>query len=54
MRSRLVAELGPSTGNRYIWDGYDLDGVPARPGVYMYVIEQGGEVICSGTVVLAR
>ncbi|MCK5832219.1 hypothetical protein KAH81_00965 [bacterium] len=54
MRGRQVAEITASGSHRFAWDGYDFNGVPVRPGVYVYVIEQGGEVICSGTVVLAR
>jgi len=54
MRGRLIDEIGPTGPHYYTWDGEDLNGVPVRPGVYLYVIEQGGEVICSGTVVLAR
>ena len=54
MRGRLVIEIGPGDAHSYIWDGYDFDGAACRPGVYTYVVEEGGEVICSGTVVLAR
>lgn len=54
MRGRLMIEIGPGPGKIYKWDGYDFNGVPSHPGVYTYVVEVGGEVICSGTVVLAR
>lgn len=54
MRGRLMIEIGPGRGHSYTWDGYDFNGAAARPGVYTYVVEEGGEVICSGTVVLAR
>jgi len=54
LNGRQVTEITAGPAHRYAWDGYDFNGVPARPGVYVYVIELGGEVICSGTVVLAR
>ena len=36
------------------WDGKDNDGNPLKQGLYMYVIESGGEIVCEGTTVLAR
>jgi len=36
------------------WDGRDKDGKVVPPGVYLYVIKVNGEVICNGTVVVAR
>jgi len=36
------------------WDGTDPQGSPLAPGLYIYVIIVDGEVVCSGTVVLAR
>ncbi len=54
MRGRLMIEIGPGPSKIYKWDGYDFNGAASRPGVYTYVVEVGGEVICSGTVVLAR
>jgi len=38
----------------YTWDGMDSKGNACRPGVYLYVIKSGDEVICTGTLVLAR
>ncbi len=54
MQGRQMAEIFGRDAHKFVWDGYDFNGVPVRPGVYIYVIEQGGEVLCSGTVVLAR
>jgi len=37
------------------WDGRDKNRKPLPQGVYMWVIkQQDGEVICTGTVVIAR
>ncbi len=36
------------------WDGTDSSGRPVPPGLYLYVIEVGGEVVCEGTVTVAR
>jgi len=36
------------------WDGRDGKGKLQKPGVYLYLIERDGKVICNGTVVLAR
>ncbi len=36
------------------WHGTDNHGNPLPQGVYMYVIESGGEIVCEGTVVIAR
>ena len=51
-------EIGPVSGFDDVasrrWDGTDTQGSPLAPGLYMYVIIVDGEVVCSGTVVLAR
>ena len=36
------------------WDGKDNYGKPMRQGLYLYVVESEGQIICSGSVVLAR
>jgi len=36
------------------WDGTDDDGNPVPEGVYIYTIEVAGEVVCEGTVTVAR
>ena len=51
-------EIGPARGFSDIasrtWDGKDSSGETLQPGLYLYVILVDGEVVCSGTVVLAR
>ena len=37
-----------------LWDGRDFSGNPVPQGVYLYVIEQEGKIICTGTVTVAR
>ena len=36
------------------WLGDDNNGNPLPQGLYIYVIESGGEIVCEGTVVIAR
>jgi gliding motility-associated-like protein len=49
-----IKTVGVSSGSRYFWDGKDSKNIPARQGVYIYVVEVEGEVVCTGTIVLAR
>lgn len=37
-----------------LWDGHDNHGNPAKPGLYIYLIEGGGRILCNGTIVLVR
>ena len=38
----------------YIWNGRDENGNELKPGVYFFVVEDGGNKIDTGYVVLAR
>jgi len=50
---RLVRTLSESSGSRLDWDGTDENGERLLPGVYLYVIELGGERVTRGSVTLA-
>ena len=36
------------------WWGDDKNGKPVEPGVYLWVIEVDGEIVCEGTVCIAK
>jgi len=36
------------------WDGIGDNGKPLPPEIYIYVIARNGEILCKGTIVLAR
>jgi len=36
------------------WSGLDTDGNPMPQGLYIYLIETSGEIVCEGTVTIAR
>jgi hypothetical protein len=36
------------------WHGIDGTGNAVRPGLYLYIIEKDGEILCNGTVILQR
>jgi hypothetical protein len=49
MVDRDIVEYGPRS-----WNGKDSKGNLLPDGLYIYLIIKGGEVVCNGTVVLAR
>ncbi len=51
LQNRLVKEI---SGDIRAWDGKDENGRLMPRGVYVYIVLQQGEVICKGTVYLAR
>ncbi len=54
MQDVEIKTITVGDGHTYVWDGTDSEGNPCRPGVYLYAIEVDGEIICTGSVVLAR
>jgi len=51
---KIDVPLGWGAKTAARWDGTDSSGEPAPQGLYLYVIESDGEVVCEGTVTLAR
>lgn len=51
-------DIGPISNfgevNKRMWDGHDSDGKPCPDGIYIYVIQVDGKMVCNGTVILAR
>jgi hypothetical protein len=60
IRNKLVykSNIGPveemEQYNRRLWRGLDNDGRAVVQGMYLYVIQKDGEIICNGTIVLGR
>ena len=46
--------IAPGARFSAFWNGRCENGKIALPGVYIYIVEQDGKIICKGTVVLAR
>ncbi len=44
--------IGEAQGR--LWNGMDNQGRQLNPGLYLYTVSSGGEVICNGTIVLVR
>ena len=51
---RLVRTVTDREGFALTWDGCNDHGEEQQPGLYLYIIEDGAEVVASGSVVLAR
>jgi hypothetical protein len=54
MNGREIVALDQPSGSEFCWDGKNEDGDDQRPGVYIYLLQDGSEEIASGTIVLAR
>ncbi|MBN1351585.1 gliding motility-associated C-terminal domain-containing protein, partial [candidate division KSB1 bacterium] len=55
LRGQEIRELIELDGKkRYTWDGRSDTGEALMPGLYLYVLRDGGETLASGCVVLAR
>ncbi len=54
----LIREIeipaGINAKNYAIWEGKDKNGDDIPQGLYIYVIEVDGEVVCEGTITIAR
>jgi len=51
---RLIREINALEGVSIFWDGLDAANRELRPGVYLYVVENGNDVVARGAVTLAR
>lgn len=51
---RLIREITESEGTLMMWDGRDNNDRTRDPGVYLFVLMEGSEVVDSGHVTLAR
>ncbi len=51
---KIVVPGGREAKEKARWFGKNDDGEPLPQGLYLYVIEVGGEVVCNGTAVIAR
>ncbi|MFP4459706.1 MAG: hypothetical protein ACLFSQ_08985 [Candidatus Zixiibacteriota bacterium] len=58
VRNVPVAEIDVTGANgareNARWHGNDNGGNPQKQGLYLYVIEVDGEIVCNGTITLAR
>lgn len=51
---RLIRSLSDVSSGKIEWDGTDDSGEKQPPGVYLYVVRDGGQDVASGQVTLAR
>ena len=52
---KKVLEKQIDIGNRYFrWNGIDANGKQLRPGIFLYILEDVGQAIENGYIVLAR
>jgi hypothetical protein len=58
VQNKMVKEItipkGVGAKEFAIWDGSDSNNDPLPQGLYIYLIKSGGEVVCNGTVTIAR
>ena len=45
---------GGSAKEHAVWNGTNDDGKPLPQGLYLWIIESNGEIMCEGTTVIAR
>ena len=53
-RYELPAQLEYGDVVGRAWDGRDENGLLMTPGLYIYVVESDGRVVCNGTITLLR
>jgi len=51
---RTSIPIGGESKQNACWSGRDSNNNPLRQGLYIYLIESGGEIVCEGTVTIAR
>ncbi|MCI0511785.1 gliding motility-associated C-terminal domain-containing protein, partial [candidate division KSB1 bacterium] len=55
LRGRFVRQLTElDSESRFRWDGRDENGADTMPGVYLFILQDKGESIMNGCVVIAR
>lgn len=54
LRNNLIVKKGIDKTRGAKWDGTTMFGEKATPGIYLYLIKNDSEVLCSGTIVLIR
>ena len=50
----IEVPAGNYASNYSMWDGKDSNSFPVPQGIYFYVIIVDGEVVCNGTITVAR
>ena len=50
----LIRTVDETRSGELRWDGLDDSDQEQPPGVYMYVVREGGQTVASGHVTLAR
>lgn len=53
-RKKITHSTFGGSGGTNVWDGTDSNGKLLPQGVYIYVITVNGDVVCNGTVAIAR
>jgi len=56
LRGRFIKELGGSDfyEKKFRWDGRDNNGNQVMPGVFLYILQDQGQPVANGCVVVAR
>ncbi len=54
VRNVPVREITANTREEARWFGRDDGGTDQKQGLYLYIIEVDGEIVCNGSIVLAR